>query len=180
MVWWAILANVSSGTEISGLYIAYILKTSSQTHIADLTSFYSNVGFFLTSTTRSACLEYKSQGGEGLLKNHEPANKLQMPIRSTESEELKWVSGSFQGWPSAKVGQKSLSAFPCDSQAPLSQSQALAGEEWIWVGSPMITPPPRSQRASSREPLTTYDPLTVASGPPHSNTFSQSSLQWFI
>lgn len=121
----AILANVSSGTEISGLYIAYILKTLSQTHIADLTSFYSNQGLFLTSTTRSACSEYKNQGGEGLLKNHEPANKLQMPIRSTESGELKWVSGSFQGWPSTKVGQKSLSAFPCDNQAPISKSKAL-------------------------------------------------------
>ena len=172
----AILANVSSGTEISGLYIAYLWKAPSQNHIDDLTSFYSNQGLFLTSTTRSACSEYKSQGGEGLLKNHEPANKLQMPIRSTESGELMWVSGSFQGWPSTKVGQKSPSAFPCDNQAPSSKPKALGKEEWIWVGSPVIAPPPRSQRASSKGPLTAHNPLTMASGLPYFNTFSQSSL----
>lgn len=78
---------------------------------------------------RSVCPEYKRQGGEGLLRNHESANKLQILIRSTESKELKLVSGSFKGWPHSKVGQKFLPAFHCDNQAPSSKPKALGKEE---------------------------------------------------
>lgn len=57
---------------------------------------------------RSAYPEYQRQGGAGLLKNHESANKLQMPIRSAESEKLKLISGSFKVWPHINMNQKFL------------------------------------------------------------------------
>lgn len=95
------------------------------------------LGLFLTFSIKSASPEYKRQGGEGLLKNHESANKLQMPIRSTESEELELISGSFKGWPHTKVGQKFLSMFHCDNRTPSSKTKALGQGKWIWMQCPL-------------------------------------------
>lgn len=92
-------------------------------------------GLFLMSSTWSACPENKRQGGEGLLKNHESANKLQMPIRSIASKEFKLASGSLQGWPHIEVGQRSLLVFHCDNQAPSSKAKPLRRDERIWMSS---------------------------------------------
>lgn len=153
-------AYVSSGIEIARLDIACLLKASCPTHTVDLTQFYSNQGLFLTSPTRSACPEYKRQGGEGLLRNHESANKLQMPMRSTESEELKRVSGSSKGWPQTKVGQKFLLVFHCNNQAPLSKPKALGRVDLDGVSndhsdSRLTEHPHEDSLRSVRVPLTT-------------------------
>lgn len=74
-----------------------------------------------------------------------------MPIRSTASEEFKLLSGSFQGWPHIKVGQRSLLVFHCDNQAPSSKANPLGREERIWMSS-RITAEVHTQ-AYHEEPL---------------------------